>query len=33
MDDLELRIRGMDCAEEVEVLKREISPLDPATGS
>ena len=27
MDNLELRIRGMDCAEEVDTLKREVGPL------
>ena len=27
MQNLEFRIRGMDCAEEVDVLRREISPL------
>ena len=27
MQNLEFRIRGMDCAEEVDALKREISPL------
>ena len=27
METLEFRIRGMDCAEEVDILKREIGPL------
>lgn len=27
MQDIEFKIRGMDCAEEVDVLKREIGPL------
>jgi Cd2+/Zn2+-exporting ATPase len=27
MNDLEFKIRGMDCAEEVDVLRREVGPL------